>query len=116
MAYTGSSVAGGEGNTTFHATSKYDGIGKEIEIFTVDFVDSMAAQTAKAADQNTAEDCIRVYGNIVEQVHYITVAQKKHIFLKVLTCTLELQQVQVDHLHSLKHQVAHQQQLYRRLL
>jgi len=65
MAYTGSSVAGGEGNTTFHATSKYDGIGKEIEIFTVDFVDSMAGQTAKGADQNSAENCIRVYGNIV---------------------------------------------------
>ena len=65
MAYTGSSVAGGEGNTTFHATSKYDGIGKELEFFTVDFVDAMNGQTAKAADQNTAEDCIRIYGNIV---------------------------------------------------
>ena len=65
MAYTGSSVAGGEGNTTFHATSKYDGLGKELEIFTVDFVDAMNGQTAKAADQNTAENCIRVYGNIV---------------------------------------------------
>ena len=65
MAYTGSSVAGGEGNATFHATSKYDGLGKELEIFTVDFVDSMAGQTAKGADQNTAENCIRQYGNIV---------------------------------------------------
>ena len=65
MAYTGSSVAGGEGNTTFHATSKYDGLGKELEIFTVDFVDAMNGQTAKAAAQNTAENCIRVYGNIV---------------------------------------------------
>ena len=65
MAYTGSSVAGGEGNTTFHATSKYDGLGKELEIFTVDFVDSMAAQTAKGADQNSGENCIRIYGNIV---------------------------------------------------
>ena len=65
MAYTGSSVAGGEGNTTFHATSKYDGMGKELEFFTVDFVDAMNAQTAKAADQNTAENCIAIYGNIV---------------------------------------------------
>jgi len=65
MAYTGSSVAGGEGNTTFHATSKYDGLGKELEIFTVDFVDAMNGQTAKGADQNTAENCIRQYGNIV---------------------------------------------------
>jgi hypothetical protein len=65
MAYTGSSVAGGEGNTTFHATSKYDGMGKELEFFTVDFVDAMNAQTAKGADQNTAENCIRIYGNIV---------------------------------------------------
>ena len=65
MAFTATSVAGGEGNTTFHATSKYDGLTKEIEIFTVDFVDSMAAQTAKGADQNSAENCIRQYGNIV---------------------------------------------------
>ena len=39
MAYTGTSVAGGEGNATFHATSKLDFLGKELEIFTVDFVD-----------------------------------------------------------------------------
>ena len=65
MAYTGSSVAGGEGNTTFNATSKLDFLGKELEIFTVDFVDAMNAQTAKAADQHTAEDTIRIYGNIV---------------------------------------------------
>ena len=65
MAYTGSSVAGGEGNTTFHATSKYDGIGKELEFFTVDFVDAMNGQTAKDEDQYTAENCIRIYGNIV---------------------------------------------------
>ena len=65
MAYTGSSVAGGECNTTFNATSKLDFLGKELEIFTVDFVDAMNAQTAKAADQHTAEDTIRIYGNIV---------------------------------------------------
>ena len=65
MAYTGSSVAGGEGNTTFNATSKLDFLGKELEIFTVDFVDAMNAQTAKAADQHTAEDTKRIYGNIV---------------------------------------------------
>ena len=65
MAYNAASVAGGEGNTTFNATSKYDGLTKELEIFTVDFVDSMAAQTAKDADQYTAELTIRQYGNIV---------------------------------------------------
>ena len=65
MAYTGASVAGGEGNATFHATSKYDGLGKELEIFTVDFVDDMSGQTAKGADQNSGENCIRIYGNIV---------------------------------------------------
>ena len=65
MAYTGSSVAGGEGNATFHATSKYDGLGKELEIFTVDFVDDMSGQTAKGADQNSGENTIRIYGNIV---------------------------------------------------
>ena len=65
MAYTAGSVAGGEGNATFHATSKYDGLGKELEIFTVDYVDDMSGQTAKGADQNTGENCVRIYGNIV---------------------------------------------------
>ena len=65
MAYDSTAVAGGEGNTTFHATSKYDGMGKELEFFTIDFVDAMNGQTAKGADQNTAENCIRQYGNIV---------------------------------------------------
>ena len=65
MAQTGTSVAGGEGNTTFNATSKLDFLGKELEIFTVDFVDDMSGQTAKGADQQNAEDTIRIYGNIV---------------------------------------------------
>jgi len=65
MAYTAGSVAGGEGNTTFNATSKYDGLGKELEIFTVDYVDDMSGQTAKGADQNSGENTIRIYGNIV---------------------------------------------------
>ena len=65
MAYDNTKTAGGEGNTTFHATSKYDGLGKELEIFTVDFVDAMNAQTAKDADQYTGELTIRQYGNIV---------------------------------------------------
>ena len=65
MAYSQTASAGAENNTTFHATSKYDGLGKELEIFTVDFVDAMNGQTAKGADQNTAENCIRQYGNIV---------------------------------------------------
>ena len=65
MAYTAGSVAGGEGNATFHATSKYDGLGKELEIFTVDYVDDMSGQTAKGADQNSGENTIRIYGNIV---------------------------------------------------
>ena len=65
MAYDSTAVAGGEVNTTFHATSKYDGMGKELEFFTIDFVDAMNGQTAKAADQNTGENCVRIYGNIV---------------------------------------------------
>ena len=65
MAYDSTAVAGGEGNTTFHATIKYDGMGKELEFFTIDFVDAMNGQTAKAADQNTGENCVRIYGNIV---------------------------------------------------
>ena len=65
MAYAAGSVAGGEGNTTFHATSKYDGLGKELEVFTIDYVDDMSGQTAKGADQNSGENCVRIYGNIV---------------------------------------------------
>jgi hypothetical protein len=65
MAYDGTKVAGGEGNTTFHATSKYDGLGKELEIFTVDFVDAMNGQQDKDEDQYTGENTIRQYGNIV---------------------------------------------------
>ena len=42
-----------------------DFLGKELEIFTVDFVDDMSGQTAKGADQQNAEDTIRIYGNIV---------------------------------------------------
>ena len=65
MAYDSTAVAGGEGNTTFHATSNYDGMGKELEFFTIAFVDAKNGQTAKAAAQNTGENCVRIYGNIV---------------------------------------------------
>ena len=54
-----------ENNTTFNATNKVDMMGKEMEFFTVDFVDAMNAQTAKDADQYNAENEIRNFGNIV---------------------------------------------------
>jgi len=54
-----------ENNTTFNATNKVDMMGKEMEFFTVDFVDAMNAQTAKDQDQYNAENEIRNYGNIV---------------------------------------------------
>ena len=116
MAYTGSSVAGGEGNTTFNATNKLDFLGKELEIFTVDFVDAMNAQTAKGADQHTAEDTIRIYGNIVGAGPLHTVTQKKLTFLKVLTCTLVHQQLQALVLSRLLKQQQHLQQARYRLL
>jgi len=54
-----------ENNTTFNATNKVDMLGNELEFFSVDFVDPINAQTAKGEDQNTAENEIRNYGNIV---------------------------------------------------
>ena len=54
-----------ENNTTFNATNKVDMMGKEMEFFTVDFVDAMNAQTAKDQDQYNAENEIRNFGNIV---------------------------------------------------
>ena len=54
-----------ENNTTFNATNKVDMMGKEMEFFTVDFVDAMNAQTAKDEDQYNAENEIRNFGNIV---------------------------------------------------
>ena len=45
MAYTGSSVAGGEGNTTFVASGEF--LGKDLEFVNQTFPSSVAAKTAK---------------------------------------------------------------------
>lgn len=64
MAYTGTSVAGGEGNTTFNATN-VEFIGKDIEFFTVDYISAVNAKTAKASTQNVVELTIQKYSNIL---------------------------------------------------
>ena len=59
MAYTGSSVAGGEGNTTFNATD-VEFSGRNLEFFTVDFGSAVNAKTAKDSTQYKVE-----FANIV---------------------------------------------------
>lgn len=64
MAYTGTSVAGGEGNTTFNATD-VEFSGRNLEFFTVDFGSAVNAKTAKGSTQNVVELTIAQYANIV---------------------------------------------------
>lgn len=64
MAYTGTSVAGGEGNTTFNATN-VEFVGKDLEFFTVTFPSTVAAKTAKDSTQYTVELTIQKYANIL---------------------------------------------------
>ena len=64
MAYTGTSVAGGEGNTTFNATD-VEFAGRNLEFFTVDFGSAVNAKTAKDSTQYKVELTIAQYANIV---------------------------------------------------
>jgi hypothetical protein len=64
MAYTGTSVAGGEGNTTFNATD-VEFAGRNLEFFTVDFGSAVNAKTAKDSTQYKVELVIGQYANIV---------------------------------------------------
>ena len=64
MAYTGTSVAGGEGNTTFNATD-VEFSGRNLEFFTVDFGSAVNAKTAKDSTQYKVELTIAQYANIV---------------------------------------------------
>jgi len=64
MAYTGTSVAGGEGNTTFNATD-VEFVGRNLEFFTVDFGSAVNAKTAKDSTQYKVELVIGQYANIV---------------------------------------------------
>jgi hypothetical protein len=64
MAYTGTSVAGGEGNTTFNATD-VEFAGRNLEFFTVDFGAAVNAKTAKDSAQYKVELVIGQYANIV---------------------------------------------------
>ena len=64
MAYTGSSVAGGEGNTTFNATD-VEFSGRNLEFFTVNFGAAVNAKTAKDSTQYKVELTIAQFANIV---------------------------------------------------
>jgi len=64
MAYTGTSVAGAEGNTTFNATN-VEFVGKDLEFFTVTFPSTVAAKTAKDSTQYVVELTIQKYANIL---------------------------------------------------
>ena len=64
MAYTGTSVAGGEGNTTFNATD-VEFVGRNLEFFTVDFGAAVNAKTAKDSTQYKVELIIGQYANII---------------------------------------------------
>ena len=64
MAYTGSSVAGGEGNTTFNATN-VEFLGKDLEFITIDYLAAVNAKTAKDSTQYVAELTMQKYANLV---------------------------------------------------
>ena len=64
MAYTGTSVAGGEGNTTFNATN-VEFLGKNLEFITIDYLAAVNAKTAKDSTQYVAELTMQKYANLV---------------------------------------------------
>ena len=64
MAYTGSSVAGAEGNTTFNATS-VEFLGKDLEFITIDYLAAVNGKTAKDSTQYVAELTMAKYANLV---------------------------------------------------
>ena len=64
MAYTGTSVAGGEGNTTFNATN-VEFLGKNLEFITIDYLAAVNAKTAKDSTQYVAELTMAKYANLV---------------------------------------------------
>ena len=76
MAYTGTSVAGGENNTTFNATN-VEFVGKDLEFFTVTFPSTVAAKTAKDSTQYTVELTIQKYANILGAGPLINSGQEK---------------------------------------
>ena len=63
MAYTGTSVAGAEGNTTFNATGEF--LGRDLEFLNQTFPSSVAAKTAKDSTIDVVEKTIQIYANIV---------------------------------------------------
>jgi hypothetical protein len=64
MAYTGTSVAGGEGNTTFNATN-VEFLGKNLEFITIDYLAAVNGKTAKDSTQYVAELTMQKYANLV---------------------------------------------------
>ena len=64
MAYTASSVAGGEGNTT-HVVTDETFLGKPLEFVIVDMISAVNAKTAKDSTRDVVQKTIGTYANIV---------------------------------------------------
>ena len=63
MAYTKTSVAGGEGNTTFNASGEF--LGKDLEFLNQTFPGAVNGKTAKDSTVDVVEKTIQIYANIV---------------------------------------------------
>ena len=63
MAYTASSVAGGEGNTT-HVVTDETFLGKPLEFVIVDMISAVNAKTAKDSTRDVVQKTIGTYANI----------------------------------------------------
>ena len=63
MAYTGGSVAGAEGNTTFNASGEF--LGRDLEFLNQTFPSAVNGKTAKDSTIDVVEKTIQIYANIV---------------------------------------------------
>ena len=64
MAYTGTSVAGGEGNTTFVSPNE-EFLGKQLEFITIEYGSDVSGKTAKDSTIDKVEKTFQIYANIV---------------------------------------------------
>ena len=64
MAYTGTSVAGGEGNTTF-APLNLEFLGKDLEFVTIDYNGDVSTKTAKDSAIDKTLKTVQGYANLV---------------------------------------------------
>lgn len=64
MAYTGTSVAGGEGNTTFVSPNQ-EFLGRTLEFLSIEFGENVSTKTAKDSTIDKVEKTLQIYANIV---------------------------------------------------